>query len=307
MHQATTKENQHKKPALKLGCWNVRTMTTGLSQDLQAISDVRKTAVINDELARLQIDIVALQETRLPDAGTLREKNYTFFWQGKSAEEIRECGVGFAVRNSLLGMVEPGQQGTERLLPLQLHTSTGPVNLISVYAPTLGATRDTKDEFYDQLDTIIRSIPKEEQVGTDHNFWPTCLGKFGVGEMNENGQRLLELCSYHDLSITNSFFQTKPPHKVSWRHPRSMHWHQLDLIITRRSALKCVLLTRTFHSADCDSDHSLVCSKMKLQPKKIHRSRPEGKPRIDVSKTAHPDKAEKWKTEAKQALNTSAF
>ncbi|KAG6937221.1 craniofacial development protein 2, partial [Chelydra serpentina] len=155
-------------------------MTTGLSQDLQAISDVRKTAVINDELAQLQIDIVALQETRLPDAGTLREKNYTFFWQGKSAEEIRECGVGFAVRNSLLGMVEPGQQGTERLLSLRLHTCTGPVNLISAYAPTLGANRDTKDEFYDQLDMIIRSIPKEghlillgdfnARVGADHDF-----------------------------------------------------------------------------------------------------------------------------------------
>ncbi|KAG6936248.1 craniofacial development protein 2, partial [Chelydra serpentina] len=124
-----------------------------------------------------------------------------------------------------------------------------------------------------------------------------------VGEMNENGQQLLELCSYHDLSITNSFFQTKPQHKVSWRHPRSMHWHQLDLIIIRRSALKCVLLTRTFHSADCDSDHSLVCSKMKLQPKKIHRSRPEGKPRIDVSKTAHPDKAEKFTHELSEVLN----
>ncbi|KAG6932534.1 craniofacial development protein 2, partial [Chelydra serpentina] len=242
-----------------------------------------------------------------------REENYTFFWQGKSAEEIRECGVGYAVRNSLLGMVEPGQQGTERPLSLRLHTSTGPVNLISVYAPTLGATRDTKDELYDQLDMIIRSIPKEEhlillgdfnaRVGADHDFWPTYLGRFGVGEMNENEQRLLELCSYHDLSITNSFFQTKPQHKVSWRHPRSMHWHQLDLIIIRRSALKCVLLTRTFHSADCDSDHSLVCSKMKLQPKKIHRSRPEGKPRIDVSKTAHPDKAEKFTHELSEVLN----
>ncbi|KAM7166303.1 craniofacial development protein 2-like [Macrochelys suwanniensis] len=210
-------------------------------------------------------------------------------------------------------MVEPGQQGTERLLSLRLHTSTGPVNLISVYAPTLSANRDTKDEFYDQLDTIIRSIPKEEhlvlpgdfnaRVGADHDFWPTCLGKFGIGEMNENGQRLLELCSYHDLSITNSFFQTKPQHKVSWRHPRSMHWHQLDLIIIRQSALKCVLLTRTFHSADCDSDHSLVCSKMRLQPKKIHRSRPEGKPRIDVSKTAHPDKAEKFTHELSEVLN----
>ena len=293
-----------KTPALKLGSWNVRTMTPGLSDDLQDISDARKTSVINDELARLQVDIATLQETRLPDSGTLREKDFTFFWQGKSADDIREYGVGFAVRNSLLGMIEPCQQGTERLLSLRLHTTTGPVNLISVYAPTLGATGDTKDEFYGQLDSLIDRIPKEEhlillgdfnaRVGADHDSWPSCLGKFGVGKMNENGQRLLEMCSYHDLSITNSFFQTKPQHKVSWRHPRSKHWHQLDLIITRRSALKGVLLTRTFHSADCDTDHSLVCCKMRLQPKKIHRSRPEGKPRIDVSKTAYPDKAEEF-------------
>jgi len=276
-------------------------MTPGLSDDLQAINDARKTSVINDELVRLQVDIATLQETRLADSGTLREKDFTFFWQGKSAEDTREHGVGFAVRNSLLGMIEPCQQGTERLLSLRLNTTTGPVNLISVYAPTLSASKETKDEFYDQLDSLIQRIPKDEQllllgdfnarVGADHDSWPSCLGKFGVGKLNENGQRLLEMCSYHDLCITNSFFQTKPQQKVSWRHPRSKHWHQLDLIIIRRSALRCVLFTRTFHSADCDTDHSLVCCKIKLQPKKIHRSRPEGKPRIDVNKTTHPDKA----------------
>lgn len=33
--------------------------------------------------------------------------------------------------------------------------------------------------------------------------------------MNVNGQRLLELCSYHNLCITNSFCGCKPQHKVS--------------------------------------------------------------------------------------------
>ena len=49
--------------------------------------------------------------------------------------------------------------------------------------------------------------------------------------MNDNGQRLLELCTYHDLRIANSYFRTKPQHKVSWRHPCSKHWYQLDLIL----------------------------------------------------------------------------
>ena len=85
-------------------------MTTGLD-DLKNISDVRKTAVINDELLRLKIDIAALQETRLADSGRLKEKDYTFFWKGKSTEHRREHGVGFAVRNTLLKMVEPGDKG----------------------------------------------------------------------------------------------------------------------------------------------------------------------------------------------------
>ena len=106
--------------------------------------------------------------------------------------------------------------------------------------------------------------------------------------MNENGQRLLELCTFHDLCITNSFFHTKPQHKVSWRHPRSKHWHQLDLILVRRSAIKNVLHTRSYHSADCDTDHSLVCCNIRMQPKKFHQSKTKGIPRIDVSKISQP-------------------
>ena len=48
-----------KKTALKLGCSNVHTMTTGLD-GLLKISDARKTAVINDELLRLKVDIANL-------------------------------------------------------------------------------------------------------------------------------------------------------------------------------------------------------------------------------------------------------
>ena len=102
-----------KRPALKLRCWNVQTMMHGLSQDLQDISNARKTAVINDELKRLNVNIATLQETQLANAGTLKERDYTFFWQGKSSDEPREHGVGFAVKNSLLSMIEPGGSGSK--------------------------------------------------------------------------------------------------------------------------------------------------------------------------------------------------
>ena len=59
------------KNSFRIGTWNVRTMTPGISEDLRTIKDSRKTAVINNELLRLQIDIAAIQETRLADTAAL--------------------------------------------------------------------------------------------------------------------------------------------------------------------------------------------------------------------------------------------
>ena len=128
----------------------------------------------------------------------------------------------------------------------------------------------------------MNKLPKNDQlvilgdfnarVGSDHDSWAPCLGHFGFGRMNSNGQRLLEFCHKQNLCVTNSFFKTKWQHKVSWRHPRSKNWHQLDLILVRRHRINDVLLTRSYQSADCNSDHSLVCCKMHISKKFMHNS-----------------------------------
>ena len=133
--------------------------------------------------------------------------------------------------------------GTERLLKLQLQTSAGLVSLISAYAPTLISASELKDRFYDDLSAAISKVPPQEplfifddfnaRVGADHSSWPTCLGHFGIENMNENGQRLLELCCHSSLSITNTFFMTKPQHKCPGDTPdlntgTSLTWFSRD-------------------------------------------------------------------------------
>ena len=157
-------KNAKKMPALRIASWNVRTMRPGLSNDLQQINDSRKTAIIDSELDRLNIDITTLQETRLAENGSLKEQRYTFFWQGKGIEEKREHGVGFAVKNSLLTVTEPPVNGSARILAIRLSTRAGHANIMSVYAPTLCSTADSKDQFYEELDVAIGNIPKTEQL-----------------------------------------------------------------------------------------------------------------------------------------------
>ena len=78
--------------------------------------------------------------------------------------------------------------------------------------------------------------------------------------------------------------ENKVQHKVSWRHPRSKHWHQLDLILTRRKDLNTIRSTRSLHSTECDTEHALVHTKIKLTPRKLHHSKPKGCSHINTSR-----------------------
>ena len=69
---------------------------------------------------------------------------------------------------------------------------------------------------------------------------------------------------------------------------------QLDLILVRCASIKNVLHTRSYQSADCDTDHSLLCCKIRMQPKKFHRTKTKGIPRINVSKMSQPDLMEQF-------------
>uniref|UniRef100_A0ABM5FP43 Craniofacial development protein 2-like n=1 Tax=Pogona vitticeps TaxID=103695 RepID=A0ABM5FP43_9SAUR len=120
--------------------------------------------------------------------------------------------------------------------------------------------------------------------------------------MNENGQHLLEFCCYYGLCVSNTFFNTKLQHRVSWRHPRSKHWHQLDLILTRCSSLPNIMITRSYQSADCDTDHSLVCSRVKLRTKRLYYTKKEGRPRIDISKTRNQRKVKEFAQALEETL-----
>ena len=91
---------------------------------------------------------------------------------------------------------------------------------------------------------------------------------------------------------------------MSWRHPRSRHWHQLDLVITRRADLSSVLHTRSYHSTDCDTDHSLVASNVRLRPKKIHHSKTKGRPRIDTSGANNPSKTQTFADTLQEKIST---
>ncbi|XP_047002619.1 craniofacial development protein 2-like [Schistocerca americana] len=162
-------------------------------------------------------------------------------------------------------------------MTLRFTANSGRLTLISVYVPTLTSAADAKDRFYEQLGYVVQGLHSGDRrcilgdfnarVGNDFATWPDCLGKHGVGKMNENGLRLLEFCPKYQLCVTNTHFKSKLNHKLSCMHPRSKHWHQLDLIVTKRKDHRYFLHTRSYLSADCGTDHALVATKARFVSK----------------------------------------
>ena len=148
---------------------------------------------------------------------------------------------------------------------------------MGIYANKLHSTAEFDDVFYDEPEAKLNAFSPPEYLFILGNSFaeavsyrgsqPVCINNFGIGRLEENEQWLMEICEYHDLCIT--FFSVEHQHRVSWRHLRSHHSYQLDIVITRSSTLDRVLDTRRYQSADRDMEHLLISSMVRFQPTKF--------------------------------------
>ena len=90
------------------------------------------------------------------------------------------------------------------------------LSIIQVYAPMNEANVEDKDNFYEQLQTVVDSVHKHDillvmgdlnaKVGEDNEGYENIIGSHGVGERNDNGERLVDFCGPNNLVITGTIF-----------------------------------------------------------------------------------------------------
>ena len=296
---STRTTHRVKRKSFNFATWNIRTLQDTDTSDHAE----RRTATIAHELERLNIDIAALSETRLLEDGSLEDNNYTFFWKGLPAGSRKIHGVGFAIKNELVPMLSELPKGiSERLMSLkyQLPDQTY-VTVISAYAPTLDSEQEIKDAFYEQLEKTLRHIPKHQRiillgdfnarVGRQAELWPGTIGKNGIGNVNANGEQLLNKCAEHNLVITNTVYRQRNKRKGTWCHPRSGHWHLIDYVIVKKSQLGEEHITKAISYVENWTDHRLVLSKMsmKLKPKYRKTISKTRTPRLNLERLSSPE------------------
>ena len=101
-----------------------------------------------------------------------------------------------------------------------------PINItvIQVYAPTSNAEEAEVEQFYEDLQDLIKLTPKRDVLFIigDWNAkvrsqeTPGVTGKLGLGVQNEAGQRLMEFCQENALVIANTIFQQHKRRLYTW-------------------------------------------------------------------------------------------
>ena len=113
--------------------WNVRIL---LDRETTNRSE-RRTALVAMELAKYNIDIAVLSETRFHMSGSLNNLEFTFYWTGKLNGKRRQAGVGFVIKG---------------IMTMRISLTKDRNDIIaSAYAPTMANPEENKETFYIQL------------------------------------------------------------------------------------------------------------------------------------------------------------
>ena len=122
------------------------------------------------ELTKYQITIAGLCETRWKGSGEKTSGSHHYIWSGPNDGRGLH-GVALAVPIHLKSSIISWKPVSGRLLTARLNHRHGKMSIIVAYAPTEVAPDNIKDQFYDQLQSLIQATPTHDMtiVLTDAN------------------------------------------------------------------------------------------------------------------------------------------
>ena len=319
---------------MRIGTWNLRGI----------ISEDRKQHLAND-LHTYKLHILTVQETHLrgtdqiqlpaPNNTNFRNntERYTLYHTGP--ENSSHHGVGIIVRNDCNAHFN---RINDRIctLTVDLEQLTGKdknrkLTVISAYAPTLTNSiknPELAEEFYNNLEITINSIPKRNlifigadtnaQLGINNTNFRGSVGSFGKGYLNSNGERLGDFLIRNNLIATNTFFQHKLKHRVTWTHPninpqnldsrtktprRNPYRNQIDFILTKQDFRSEITDSRSYHGTTLESDHNIVICDSNIKWNRVFKQKNNNKSKhTNLENLGNPIYLKKYKTAVENKL-----
>ena len=136
-------------------------------------------------------------------------------------------------------------------------------------------TDEAIEEFYKNRETIADS-PKKYLFIIQGDWNATfgkqaqrngCVGRFGIGDMNDRVQKLLEFAERYKFIIGNTLHMHNNSRITKWHSPNELVHLQIEYVRTHQRFKSSIIRisSRTYPSSDINSDHDLVICNLRLK------------------------------------------
>ncbi|CAF4219297.1 unnamed protein product, partial [Adineta steineri] len=205
------------------------------------------------------------------DSGVITKDDYSMVYAGAPSSNKTRSAHGVAIYLDKHAASVWRESGTK----------WEAVSIIAVYSPINpnGNKQATEESnaFYAKLQQTVDKVPRGDmllilgdfhaRVGKQQNLTSkNVTGPHAVDKINENGKQLIDFCSHNELIVSNTFYQHKAVHQMTWKHPATKKWHMLDYTLVNKKFRSSVEDVRVFRNAAgaIGTDHHLVRTKLKF-------------------------------------------
>ena len=166
-------------------------------------------------LKEIKSDIIGLSEVRRNGESLVRRRNGHYLYYFGETKGCRGTGFYKYINKNIMHNISSIRGVNERISTLKIEVNKGMnISVLQIYAPTLEADEKETLEFYRILEKTLHEEREyynivmgnwNAKVGSENDN-PQTVGKYGLGERNENGNKMIEFASRNNLKIANTFF-----------------------------------------------------------------------------------------------------
>ena len=185
--------------------------------------------MVRQEMIRINTDILGISELKWTGKGKFNSDDHYIYYCGQ--ESLRKNGVAFIINKRVQNAILGCNLKNDRMISVHFQGKPFNITVIQVYVPTSNTEEAEVERLYEDLQDLLELTSRKDvlfiigdwntKVGSQET--PRVTGKFGLGMLNEAGQKLIEFCQENALVIANTLFQQYKRRLYTWTTPDGQH------------------------------------------------------------------------------------
>ena len=275
-------------------------------------NSVSKRCEIGDMFQKRRMDVLALNETKLKGRGEVVFGGVTGRVSGVERGRARE-GVALVLSEWMLNKVVEWKEVSSRLMWVRVRMGKECWAFVSAYGPGTEKSLEERNGFWFDLTRCVEGLSRRNYVvvlgdlnaRVGDSEVEGVVGKFGVPDRNESGEKLLEMCVEREMTIGNTMFRKKRINKYTWirvAHGRVEERALMDYVLIERrmvGRLKDVHVYRG--EAAGMSDHYLVEARVLVAKEWCSREKRSRREVVKIEELRKTEKMREYQEKVKAA------